>query len=251
MTTRPTTAPDGRDERWAAHREERRAQILDAAIAVIERTAEGEEIHVRQIAQEAGLGRAVVYRHFADRADLDRAVQTRILELLMAELLPAFEISGSIEQIIGRIVHAYVAWADAHPALHRIGAAESQDAERLNNVLQTTQQIGDLITSLVTTGALLLDVELSDQDRDLLEPLVFGIVGQAVGTVRFWLARERRTPSVDVLAAHLSRSVWFQIDGHARDRGVVLDPQASLDELVGGVLGPGAGGQGALDHLDG
>lgn len=234
MTAKPATAPDGRDERWAAHREERRAQILDAAIAVIERTPEGEEIHVRQIAQEAGLGRAVVYRHFADRADLDLAVQRRILERLMAELVPAFELSGTIEQIIERIVRAYVAWADRHPALHRIGTRESQDSERLNSVLQTTRQIGDLITSLVTTGALLLDVELSRQDRELLEPLVFGIVGQAVGTVRFWLSRETRTPSVDVLAAHLARSVWFQIDGHARDRGVVLDPKASLDELIAG-----------------
>lgn len=238
MSTKPTSAPDGRDERWAAHREERRAQILDAAIAVIERTPEGEEIHVRQIAQEAGLGRAVVYRHFADKADLDRAVQRRILELLMAELLPAFELSGSIEQIIGRIVHAYVAWADEHPALHRIGAAESQDAERLDNVMQTTREIGDLITSLVTTGALLLEVELNEEDRDLLEPLVFGIVGQAVGTVRFWLARSKRTPEVDVLAAHLSRSVWFQIEGHARDRGVALDPKASLDELIAGTRRP-------------
>lgn len=238
MTDKPASAPDGRDERWAAHREERRAQILDAAVKVIEETPEGEEIHVRQIAQQAGLGRAVVYRHFADKADLDMAVQRRILELLMARLVPEFELSGSIEQIIGRIVHAYVAWADEHPALHRIGAAESQDSERLNNVMQTTRQIGDLITSLVTAGAILLDVELSEQDRVLLEPLVFGIVGQAVGTVRFWLAREVRQPSVEVLAVHLARSVWFQIDGHARDRGVVLDPKTPLDELISAALAP-------------
>jgi AcrR family transcriptional regulator len=231
VPTKPA-APDGRDERWAAHREERRAQILDAAIAVIERTPEGEEIHVRSIAGEAGLGRAVLYRHFADKADLDRAIQRRILQMLMDALVPEFALSGTIEQIIERIVHAYVDWAAAHPALHRIGAAESQDAERLGDVLQTTQQIGGLIAMLVTSGASLLEVELTDQDRQILDPLVFGIVGQAVGTVRFWLAREVREPSVEVLAAHLARSVWFQIDGHARDRGVVLDPQTSLDDLI-------------------
>lgn len=232
MTSKPAPASDGRDERWAAHREERRAQILDAAIAVIERSPEGEEIHVRQIAQEAGLGRAVLYRHFADKADLDREVQRRILQLLMDTLVPEFELSGTIDQIIRRIVHAYVSWADAHPALHRIGAAESQDTERLNDVMQTTQQIGGLITVLVTSGANLLEVELSDQDRQLLDPLVFGIVGQAVGTVRFWLAREKREPSVEVLAVHLARSVWFQIDGHARDRGITIDPATSLDDLI-------------------
>ncbi len=232
MTSKPPSASDGRDERWAAHREERRAQILDAAISVIERTPEGEEIHVRQIAQEAGLGRAVLYRHFADKADLDRAVQRRILQMLMDTLVPEFELSGTIDQIIRRIVSAYVSWADAHPALHRIGAAESQDGDRLDDVMQTTKQIGDLIAMLVTSGASLLEVELTDEDRQILDPLVFGIVGQAVGTVRFWLARESRVPSVEVLAAHLARSVWFQIDGHARDRGVVIDPATSLDDLI-------------------
>lgn len=232
MTPKPTDAPDGRDERWAVHREERRAQILDAAVAVIEREPIGAEIHVRQIADQAGLGRPVIYRHFADRADLDRAVQKRILELLMDRLVPEFELSGSIGETIERIVHAYVAWAAEHPALHRIGAAESQDADRLGDVIQVTQQIGTLIAMLVTSGADLLSVELTEEDQQILDPLVFGIVGQAVGTVRFWLAREPRVPSVQVVAEHLTRSVWFQIDGHARDRGIELDPAISLDELV-------------------
>ncbi|HET6151847.1 MAG TPA: TetR/AcrR family transcriptional regulator [Marmoricola sp.] len=232
MTPEPAAAPDGRGERWAAHREERRNQILDAAVMVIEREPIGTEIHVRQIAEEAGLGRAVLYRHFTDRADLDRAVQKRILGLLMDELVPQFELSGTIEEIIERIVGAYVAWAAAHPALHRIGAAESQDAERLGDVIAVTEQIGGLIAMLVTSGASLLSVELSDDDRQILDPLVFGIVGQAVGTVRFWLARDVQEPSAEVLAAHLARSVWFQIDGHARDRGAVIDPGVSLDDLI-------------------
>ncbi|MCX6395247.1 MAG: helix-turn-helix domain containing protein [Propionibacteriales bacterium] len=236
MTPTPAAASDGRGERWAAHREERRAQILDAAVVVIEREPVGAEVHVRQIAEEAGLGRAVLYRHFTDRADLDRAVQKRILELLMAELVPQFELSGTIQQIIERIVGAYVAWAAAHPALHRIGAAESQDADRLGDVIQVTEQIGSLIAMLVTSGANLLSVRLSDDDRHILDPLVFGIVGQAVGTVRFWLAREQQVPAADVLAAHLARSVWFQIEGHARDRGAELDPDLSLDELILGSI---------------
>ncbi|MET3963652.1 AcrR family transcriptional regulator [Marmoricola sp. OAE513] len=241
MSSKPTVpAPsgggDGRGERWAAHREERRAQILDAAIVVIEREPIGAEIHVRQFAEEAGLGRAVLYRHFTDRADLDRAIQKRIIELLMDELVPQFELSGTIQQIIERIVHAYVAWAAEHPALHRIGASESQDAERLGDVIQATEQIGGLIAMLVTSGASLLSVELDEDDKHILDPLVFGIVGQAVGTVRFWLAREEQVPSADVLANHLARSVWFQIEGHARDRGAVLDPNLSLDDLILGAL---------------
>ena len=66
----------------------------------------------------------------------------------------------------------------------------------------------------------------------MVERANFGIVGQAVGTVRFWLARDVREPAVDVLAAHLTRSVWFQIDGHARDRGVELDPSTPIEDLI-------------------
>lgn len=236
MTSKPAPLPDGRGERWAAHREERRRHILDAAVVVIEREPIGSEIHVRQIAEEAGLGRAVLYRHFTDRSDLDRAVQKRILEMLMDELVPHFELSGTIRDIIERIVHAYVDWAAAHPALHRIGAAESQDAERLGDVIQVTEQIGGLIAVLVSSGASLLAVDLSEDDQQILDPLVFGIVGQAVGTVRFWLTREVQQPSASVLAAYLARSVWFQISGHARDRGVELDPDLSLDELILGAV---------------
>ncbi len=222
---------DGRDQRWAAHREQRRRHILDAAVSVIERTPEGQEIHVWQIAQEAGLGRAVIYRHFADRADLDHAVQQHVLQLLMDRLVPEFQLTGTIEQTIHRIVRSYVAWAAEHPALHRLGAAETDDPARPDAVVETISVIADLIATLVTSGADLLEVELSEEDRVLLRPLVYGIVGQAVGTVRFWLADGDQTPAAEVLAAHLARSVWFQLDGHARDRGIELDPDTPLDAL--------------------
>lgn len=228
----PRGASDGRGERWAAHRAERQLQILDAAIIVIEREPIGAEIHVRQIAEQAGLGRAVVYRHFADRADLDRAVQNRILDRLMERLVPEFALSGTIEQLIFRIVHAYVDWAAAHPALHRIGAMETPDDRGESDLTRAAAQIGGGIATLVRTGAELLEIELTRDDEDLLDPLVFGIVGQVFGAVRSWLSRPEQSPAADVLAGQLARSIWFQIDGLARDRGAVVDPSSSLDDLI-------------------
>lgn len=222
---------DGRGQRWAVHREQRRRHILDAAVAVVERTSEGQEVHVRQIAQEAGLGRAVIYRHFADRADLDHAIQRHVLQLLVDRLVPELRLTGTIEQTIDRIVRSYVAWAAEHPALHRLGAAETPGSGRPDAVVETIGVIADLISTLVTSGADLLEVELTEEDRVLLRPLVFGIVGQAVGTIRFWLAEPEQGPPVEVLADHLARSVWFQLDGHARDRGIELEPDISLDRI--------------------
>ena len=79
MPTSPPR-PDGRQARWDRHNQERRQRILDAAIAVVESGEPGAEVHVQQIAEQAGLSRTVVYRHFADRSDLDRAVQTAIVD---------------------------------------------------------------------------------------------------------------------------------------------------------------------------
>ena len=71
-------SPDGRQARWDKHNQERRQVILDAAIAVVEAGEPGAEFHVQQIADRAGLSRTVVYRHFADRADLDQAIQAEM-----------------------------------------------------------------------------------------------------------------------------------------------------------------------------
>jgi len=74
---------DGRSLRWAKHNRQRREAIIDAAITVIEEQRPGAEVHVAQIAQRAAMGRPAVYRHFADRAELDRAVRQRIADMLM------------------------------------------------------------------------------------------------------------------------------------------------------------------------
>ena len=58
------------------------------------------DFQMAQIADRAGLSRTVVYRHFADRADLDAAVQARALELLRAELVPALGFEGTPVEII-------------------------------------------------------------------------------------------------------------------------------------------------------
>ena len=188
---------------------------------------------MRQIAEEAGLGRAVIYRHFADRADLDRAIQGRVLERLLDHLAPQVELSGT-----HRGDHR------AHrrrlrrrgprsiPALHRIAAAERQDAAGPARGERAIRQIAEWVCRLITSGAELLEVELSAAGRRGPGPA--GVrdrrQGRRGGAL---LAGPRvREPAVDVLAAQLARSVWFQIDGHARDRGVVLDPTVPLDGLV-------------------
>lgn len=223
---------DGRRSRWDEHNQERRSLILDAAIMVIEDSPVDAHIQVEQIARQAGLGRAVLYRHFADRADLDRAVQTRILDDLLGRLTPQVVLEGSIEQIIGRIVSTYVEWADAHPALHAFAVRDSGQAADGSPLQGSMVHVTTSLSGLLVVGAEMLAVELDDDDRAAVEPLVAGLVGLAVTGVRLWLGRAEREPDAATLSRLLSDTIWYLIDGHARARGVPLDPTAPLEDVV-------------------
>lgn len=227
--------PDGRQARWDAHNQERRRRILEAAVAVIGEGEPGAEVHVQQIAQRAGLSRTVVYRHFADRADLDRAVQAAVLDDLWAELLPAVSLEGSIGGIIERIVSTYVGWAVAHPALHRFAELDPDGSGPLQ---QGLEQIAVQVAELIETAVELLGVELDADEQASLDPLVFGLVGAVFGAVRRWVSRPERAPSAPVLVQLVTESVWHIIEGHGRRLGVELARDVPVEQLLAGVPDP-------------
>lgn len=223
--------PDGRQLRWDRHNQERRQQILDAAIAVVEGGAPGAEIHVQQIAERAGLGRTVVYRHFEDRADLDRAVQTEILDGLWDRLLPAVSLDGTVPDIIERIVATYVGWAAAHPSLHRL-AEQDSSADGTGPLQRGLEQIAGEVATLITTAVELLEVELTPDQSAAIDPLVFGLVGAVFSAVRRWMSREPRSPSAPLLVELVTQSVWFLVVGHAGQFGLEIDPDQPVEDLL-------------------
>jgi AcrR family transcriptional regulator len=223
-------SPDGRQVRWDRHNQERRSTILAAAIGVVEASEPGAEVHVQQIAERAGLSRTVVYRHFTDRADLDRAVQAEILDGLWAELLPAVTLDGTIIEIIERVVSTYVGWAVAHPALHRLAERDSS-GDGGGPLQQGLERIAGQVVDLITTATQLLELDLDDDQRAGLDPLVFAIVGAVFSAVRRWMSLPARTPAAPVLVGLVTQTVWHILDGHARSLGVVLDPHRPVQEL--------------------
>jgi AcrR family transcriptional regulator len=226
---------DGRQSRWAQHNEARRTAILDAAIAAIEAAPEGADVPVADIASHAGLSRTVLYRHFEDRADLDRAIRGRIFDHLQEVLLPRVTLDGTPVEIIRRIVGAYVGWATAHPHLHRVvhqqplglpGSPTDQAIGRL------ARQIRDLI-ALATAS---LGFEADDDVQAGLDPLVFGFIGMVMAAVHRWLGRPEPAPDADALAGLLSEAIWMQIHGMAAARGLEVPADVPVEQLVAGAL---------------
>lgn len=223
---------DGRQARWDDHNAERRAQIVDAAIEVIEESGSREKPQIQQIAEAAGLSRTVVYRHFGDRADLDLAVHSRIIDDLRDAILPALVMDGTIPELINAGVSAYVRWAAAHPALHRLADHDSNvDGPFKSGVDSMAGDVVELIRGVAT----LLDVEIPDELSLSLDTFVYGILGAALGSVRRWLERDNDVTE-DLLARVLGRSLWFLIDGHARDYAIRLDPEQKITDFVSGLM---------------
>ena len=209
----------------------RREHILDAAIGVLTDSEPGAEVHVQQIADRAGLSRTVVYRHFADRADLDSAVQARALELLRGELVPVLSFEGTPREIIGRIVAAYVGWASEHPSLHEL-AQQDWPGRGQGQMEQALVQIAGQIEDLIHVGVEVLHVRLDEDDVVALDPLVFGLVGAVFTATRRWLARPERRPTREQFVELVTEAVWLQISGMAAARGVRLDPEVPVEHLL-------------------
>lgn len=220
---------DGRAVRWQRHNDDRRRAIVTAAIELIE--AEGVHVSLQAIGERAGLSRSVVYRHFADRRELDMAVQVHVLEELWAELLPSVELRGSIRSTIERAVGVYVGWAVAHPRLHQLADYDTA-ADGQGPLQQGIDLIAARIADVVFAAVSLVGVNVSAADKAASDPLIYGLVGMIFGTVRRWVHLGEKIPDAAHMVSLLTESAWALIDLRARAYGLVLDPDLSLEKLV-------------------
>ncbi|MEQ6900684.1 TetR/AcrR family transcriptional regulator [Nocardioides sp. YIM 152588] len=229
-------APDGRQARWDAHNKARRRAIIDAAIDALESHRPGEEVQLQAVAEAAGMARTVVYRHFDDRADLDRAVQKAVFARIGEELLPALVPDATPREITARVVGAFVRWAVEHPSLIWFagrdlpGAGPSPMTTAIENLAAGVEALMETVVGSV-------DADLNADDRAALDPWVFGMISGVFASVRRWLGRDERVPDTEVFIGILAESFYSQVDGLAASRGIDLAavPVTELLQPLGGV----------------
>ncbi|BCJ33832.1 putative TetR-family transcriptional regulator [Actinocatenispora thailandica] len=221
---------DGRARRWAAHRQQRRAELVDAAVAAIE--AAGIDVGFDAIAEQAGVSRTVLYRYFDSRDELQVAVAQRAVELLLAKLTRPLHSGAAPRALITSLVRAHVRWLDEHPELYRLIATRSAAVPAGREAFTAGEklfaaQLADLLGHYMT----LLGV-----DDDALEPLAYGLIGMVEAAGDWWVRGHERGERGLIgqrrLVDTLGDSIWYVIDGHLRARGVELDPDLPL--LSGG-----------------
>jgi AcrR family transcriptional regulator len=114
-------AVDGRRSRWTAHRAARRAVLIDAAIHAIR--AHGADVGMDRIAADARTSKPVMYRYFADKTDLHRAVTQQVVGTIIATQQAVTAERLEPRELIHASVAAYLDLLEHAPELYRFVVA--------------------------------------------------------------------------------------------------------------------------------
>ena len=211
-----------------------RARLLDAALLALEQDPDAPA--AAGSAADLGLDDAELAAHFADREDFERALRARILEQIRAEIVPALSADGTPRQIVGRLVSAWTAWSLEHPVWHSVAEQRTTAADPAP-IEAAIEQVALQVEDLLGVAGEVLGVDLDDDDLAVLDPLVFGLAGSVSAAVRRWSSRPVREPSASVFVERLTEATLHQVAGLAAARGILLDPDVPLAQLIASALG--------------
>ncbi|WP_062436713.1 TetR/AcrR family transcriptional regulator [Herbidospora daliensis] len=176
-------------------RAERREQILDAATRAFARTGFA-DTGLDDVAAEAELTRAMLYRHFESKADLYRAV----LDRSCARLIEATGLGNYDDRAIPALVEAASADPDGFRLLFRHAAREREFRELMDFMAVASREVAhrnlarvippgpwlewaaDLIPSLTVEAVIAwLDAGQPDPDQaaDRIATVVHGVIAAA------------------------------------------------------------------------
>lgn len=204
---------DGRTTRWEHHREERRAELVQAAVRAID--AHGPSAGIAEIAAEAGVSKPVLYRYFADKDELHAAVGQWGATEVLTRILPAVRADLPVRERVARSVDGYLRTLEEHPQVflllvrHR-GADPLADGKAMITAA-FARVLGDTLRRL-------------DVDAAGAEPWAEGLVGLGLSTGEWWLTR--RTMTRAAVGQYLTAFVWHALEGAAAELGV---PLSALD----------------------
>lgn len=115
--TRDVTRADGRSSRWTEHRAARREELIDAAVAAVNEF--GTDVGMDQIAAAANTSKPVIYRYFADKNELYRAVGERVVRRIVSALHAVRIEESDPQTVLRKTIYAYLELLEDNPRLFR------------------------------------------------------------------------------------------------------------------------------------
>ncbi len=195
----------GRAKRWEGHRAQRRTELVEAAVSAIRE--HGPAVSVAGIAAAAGVTKPVLYRHFTDRADLQRAVSERAAQLLLERLLPELTLEREPVEHVHSIVEAFLSAAEDEPQLWHFVVHNPGGSSETGEVVQHSMA---LVAGLLSS-ALGDRLRARGEDAGGAEAFAYGLVGMVYTAGDWWLSR--RTMSRTALTEYLTTLIWSGLAG--------------------------------------
>lgn len=229
-------------QRWKEHNSARQAQILAAAVALIEQHDPGAEVSIQQIAARAGLARSVVYRQFENREDLDTQVREYILARYVAEFESKLVLdpAKTAEESILEVIRAVVAWAAEHPKLYRFGQTGPVrgPASGESTAAIARHRLAESLWQRFSSWTSMLGIDVTP-----FHPLVYGVIGMVEGVITQYIdaPADSGRPEQETIARLLTSSVWFLFAGHASDLGYQFDRSANIAAVLSELFADAAG----------
>jgi AcrR family transcriptional regulator len=190
-------------------REERRSQLLDAAVTAIREIGSGASME--QIAAQGGVTKPILYRHFGDRDGLVDAIGEHYGTLLLERVGATLD-GGSPEDLLHRTVDGYLEFLEADPELYSFLVRQTAPADLTQSVTGLIDVIGRRVA--VVIGDRLRELGL---DAGGAEPMAFGIVGMVHSAGDWWI--RTRTMSRQALTLYLVTLLWNGFAGIAQAAG--------------------------------
>jgi AcrR family transcriptional regulator len=210
MTTAESSpsSPDGRRDRWRAHREQRRAELIDAVIAAV--GEQGAGIGMDDIAAASGIAKPVYYRYFNDKADLFLAVGRTVAEAVVVEVMTAIDGPSDPRKKLEAGIGAYISSIEARPELYRFATATAQQGTARS---ATGDVMGDFASVVGVHASRVIGefLRAANMDSGAADPWGFGIVGMVRSATDRWL--EQKTMSREALVTYLTDLVWPGLTG--------------------------------------
>jgi AcrR family transcriptional regulator len=174
--------------------------MVAAAMGAVRRHGPG--VSVAEIAAAAGITKPVLYRHFTDRADLQRAVGQEAAAMLMARIAPALAADGEPRAVVRAIVDAFLGGIEDEPELWRF--VVHHPVERTSGA----EIVDDARAEIARMLTAVLSERLRASGRATAGAAVWaqGLVGMVQSAGDWWL--ERRPMSRAALTDHLTAIIW-------------------------------------------
>ena len=193
---RLNTAVDGRRSRWDAHRSTRREELIDAAVRAIDKY--GPAVGMDQIAADAQTSKPVIYRYFADKTELHRAVTQRVVGTILAALRSVTAQGLPARDLIHASVAAYLALLEERPQLYRFVIAHPY--------LEDGRTYSEVIAAMLATE-LTGPLQSSGHDPAYAHPWGEAIVG-FINAASLWWVDHPGVMTREQLADYLGTLLW-------------------------------------------